>query len=162
MITDPLCKAYGGKCDCGSLWECERHDLLWEGDEDDEELYPKVDQKMSTTDPLILDAQQSIEASNPEELPGDAGFQERMSLFAQLENMRRNLEDALDRTKKRADGMKEHLLEEMAMHGIDNMSVYGLSIFSRIDRFVRKKAPVFPVDPEVLVSYGHPGFIVSP
>lgn len=103
-----------------------------------------------TTDPLILDAQKSIEESFVPEMPNDAGFQERMSLFAQLENMRRDLDEALDRITKRANGMKEHLLEEMALHGIDNMSVHGLSIFSRVDRYVRKKADKDGVTTEVI------------
>ena len=93
-----------------------------------------------TTDPLILDAQKSIDESFVSEMPDDAGFQERVSLFAQLENMRRDLEYALDRITKRANGMKEHLLEEMVLHDIKNMSVHGLSVFSREDRWVRKKS----------------------
>ena len=94
-----------------------------------------------TPDPLIADAQSAIEQEqNFDDLPDDAGFQERISTFARLENTRRNLEDSLDCIKKRANGMKESLLEEMALHGISNMQVHGLTVFSRIDRFVRKKA----------------------
>lgn len=133
MTTDPLCRGYGGKCDCGSLWTCERHDLLWEGEQ-------KEFGENMTTDPLIIDAQKSIDESVVSEMPDDAGFQDRMSLFALLEIIRRDLEDALDRVKKRANGMKDQLLEEMVLHGIKNMNVHGLTIFSRIDRYVRKKS----------------------
>jgi len=102
------------------------------------------------TDSLILAAQQAIEESDSEELLGDGGFKERMSLFASLENMRRDLEDALDRTKKRSNGLKEHLLEEMALHDINNMNIHGLSIFSRVDRYVRKKADKDGVTTEMI------------
>ncbi len=95
---------------------------------------------MPETDPLILDAQKSIEESCLPEMPDDAGFQERMSLFAQLENIRRDLEDALERVTKRANGMKEYLLEEMVLHDIDNMSVRGLSVFSQQKIYVSKKS----------------------
>ena len=93
-----------------------------------------------TTDPLIIDAQKSIEESFIPEMTDDAGFQEQMSLFARLENMRRDLEDALDRVQKRANGMKSHLLEQMVMFGIKNMNVHGLSIYSQNKIYVSKKS----------------------
>ena len=91
---------------------------------------------------LIAEIDSLLSDPEPAALPDDAGFQARVSQFAQLENRRRELEAALDAVSKRANKLKGPILEDMAIHGIDNLSAHGLSIFSRVDRFVRKRTGV--------------------
>jgi len=91
-------------------------------------------------DPLMLDLEAALNAEAAvDELPADAGFKERIATFASLESLRRDLEDALDRVKKRISSMESTLLEEMAQYGIETTRVNGMTIYSRVDRFVRKK-----------------------
>ena len=89
---------------------------------------------MDETTKLIEGATTAVMEEQPDT------FKQRLSLFARLENVRRELDDRLKAVKRRADAMKESLLEEMAENGIDSANVHGLSVFSRTDLFVNKKA----------------------
>ena len=57
---------------------------------------------------IVEDAIQAATAAVMTENP--TTFEERLSLFARLENIRRELDDKLKAVKLRADAMKESLL----------------------------------------------------
>ncbi len=65
-------------------------------------------------------------------------FRERLSLFARLENIRRELDDTLARVKRHIDGMRSALHEEMAEQGMESARVHGLSVHPRTDLTVNK------------------------
>lgn len=67
-------------------------------------------------------------------------FQHRLSQYARLELLRRDLEDSLKSVKAEAAKVSEPLLEEFIASGIQNANAHGLTIFIRRDLVVNKLA----------------------
>jgi hypothetical protein len=65
-------------------------------------------------------------------------FNQRVGLFARLDNWRRQLEECLKFAKEQQDALAPSLLEDMGLNGIQNVSVEGLSVHQRRDFFCNK------------------------
>lgn len=67
-------------------------------------------------------------------------FEERMQLFARLENWRRDLDEATKFCKAEAEKLSPRLMEEMGENGIQNMRIDGLTIYMKTNFYCNKKA----------------------
>lgn len=74
--------------------------------------------------------------------PASGDFLKRLKEFTLLELERRALEENLECTQKRILALKPQLLEDMAEAGVESAHCNGLSVFTRIDRYVSKKKEV--------------------
>lgn len=101
----------------------------------------------------VLSKRETMEQDVAQHASGD--FQERMALFARLENYRRELEEALQWCKQESKKLAEPLMEDMSLHGIQNMNVEGLSVHQRRDFYCNKRGGVSTEDLcEVLRQHG--------
>ena len=87
---------------------------------------------------IVEDAIQAATAAVMTENPDT--FEERLSLFARLENIRRELDDKLKAVKLRVETMAPDLLKEMNAQGMKSANVHGLSVHQRTDLVVNKLA----------------------
>lgn len=70
----------------------------------------------------------------------DEAFHNRMARFAETEELRRQLEDAIKACKAEAAQLSEGLIEDMDANGIENFKIKGLTIFQKTNRYVSKKS----------------------
>lgn len=81
-----------------------------------------------------------------------ADFPGKMRWFARLSMARRHADEHLDQIKSRIAELEPHLIEEMAMNGVEQTRIDGLTIYQTTDLIVSKKAEKEGVTTEVLVE----------
>lgn len=104
------------------------------------------------TEPLTMDPPQSatdFDVLNPpgelvSDLPG------KMLWYARLAKARREADERVDQIKARMAELDPHLIEEMALHGIEKQTIEGMTIYPTTDFYVSKKADKDGVTQEVL------------
>jgi hypothetical protein len=77
-------------------------------------------------------------------------FAQKMRWFARLSLARRTAEDDLDQIRAKIAELEPHLLEEMALNGVEKQTVDGMTIYPQTDLIVSKKADKEGVTTEVL------------
>lgn len=65
-------------------------------------------------------------------------FKDRLALFVELERTRRQLEEATKENDAKRAAVNKALLDDFAEVGIQNISVEGLRLYVREDKFVNK------------------------
>ncbi len=88
---------------------------------------------------MSIGMEETFDLLNPP-LETVSDFPSKMRWFAQLSLAKRDADDRLDAIKAKIAELEPHLLEEMAMNGIDRQTVLGLTIFPRTDLVVNKKS----------------------
>lgn len=82
-------------------------------------------------------------------------LEDRAKIFATLEHWKRELEDLLDICKKEAENVGKLLLEDFVTNGMDRITIDGLTIHTRTDRYVNKVSELTQIQIcEILKKHG--------